>query len=62
MIIRIMVIDPMPRPGGDEVVTYQVPERSRAFELLVEMLDSRGLEWVTVDLPKRRPPVKEVKS
>ena len=54
-IIRIMVIDPRPRNAKDDTVVYQVPERSRAYELLLEMLETQGLEYVDVGtLPKRR--------
>ena len=56
MIVRVIVIDPNPRDPRDDVVVYQVPEKSRAFELLMDMLDCMKLEHVVInsDTPKRR--------
>jgi len=48
MITRIVVIDPAPRDPRDDVVVYQVPERSRAYELLITLLNSADIEWVEV--------------
>ena len=49
MIIRICVVDPNPRDPRDDVVTFQVPERSRAHELLVELLEAAGHEFITIE-------------
>lgn len=55
MIIRIMVIDPEPRDVKEDTIIYQVPEGSRAFELLTRLLDDAGIEWVDVKgIPHRR--------
>lgn len=48
MIIRIMVVDPRPRETLEDVIVYQVPEKSRAYELLVEMLSDKGLDFVEI--------------
>lgn len=55
MIIRIIAIDPRPRNAHEDIVVYQVPEHSRAHELLVELLDKEGIEWTTIELRPRRP-------
>lgn len=49
MIIRIIVVDPEPKDARDDTLVYQVPEHSRAEELLCEMLDERGIEWIKFD-------------
>ena len=49
MIVRVIVIDPKPRDPRDDVVVYQVPEKSRAHELLIDILDRVGLEHVVID-------------
>jgi hypothetical protein len=54
VITRIVVIDPCPRDPRDDVIVYQVPEKSRAHELLMEMLESQRLEHVELTSPKRR--------
>lgn len=48
MIIRIMAIDPAPRDPNCDVIVYQVPEHSRAHELLAELLDAQDIEWTTL--------------
>jgi hypothetical protein len=49
MIVRVMVVDPTPRPHSEnDVVLYQVPENSRAYELLVSMLTERKLDFCTL--------------
>lgn len=53
MIIRVCVVDPSPRDPRDDVVTFQVPERSRAYELLVEVLEAQGLEFITIESTRR---------
>lgn len=59
MIIRIIVIDPNPRDPRDDVIVYQVPEKSRAYELLVELLSARRLEFVEIQSIRK---LKEKKS
>ncbi len=54
MIIRIMVQDPAPRNPQDDIIVYQVPENSRAHELLLEMLDYRNIEYVLVESKRWR--------
>lgn len=48
MIIRIIAIDPCPRDPRDDVVVYQVPERSRAYELLILLLTDAGIEFIEI--------------
>jgi len=48
VIIRLIAVDPRPRKGEGDVVVYQVPEHSRAMELLCELLDGAKVEWVTL--------------
>ena len=55
MIIRIIVVDPLPRQGESDLVVYQVPEHSRAFELLADLLTKEGLEWTTLESKPREP-------
>lgn len=52
-IVRIIAIDPTPRDPLSDVVVWQVPEHSRAHELLVEMLNERGIDWAIVESPIR---------
>ena len=54
MITRIVVIDPCPRDPRDDVIIYQVPEKSRAHELLLEMLEARKSEHVEIFSPRRK--------
>lgn len=49
MIIRVIAIDPDPRDPRDDVIVYQVPEKSRAHELLVELLERHGIEHVEIE-------------
>lgn len=48
-VVRIIVVDPFPRAGESDLVIYQVPERSRAFEILTEILSKEGIEFVTIE-------------
>lgn len=59
MIIRVIVIDPNPRDPRDDVIVYQVPEKSRAHELLIDMLQGCHLEFVEIQSTKK---LKEKKS
>ena len=57
MIIRIVAVDPRPRKCTEDIVVYQVPEKSRSHELLVELFDREGIEWTTIESRPRRPKV-----
>ena len=46
MIIRIIAVDPRPRDPRNDTVVYQVPEHSRAAELLVELLEAAKIEYI----------------
>lgn len=48
MIVRILVVDPNPRDPNNDIVVYQVPENSRAYELLMTMLEYSGFEFTSV--------------
>lgn len=55
MIVRIVVVDP--RPGSSnpksDILVYQVPEKSREFELLSELFEQAHIEWVVIE-PNRK--------
>lgn len=53
-IIRIMVVDPEPRKPLEDVIVYQVPERSRAHELLTQLLDEAGIEYVDLKAKRKK--------
>jgi hypothetical protein len=53
MIIRILVVDPHPRDPRDDIVVYQVPEKSRAHELLLELLEDANLEYAQIDFVRK---------
>lgn len=55
MIIRIIAIDPNPREPNEDIIVYQVPEHSRAAELLISLLDGAKIEWVDIK-PLRKTP------
>lgn len=50
MITRIIVVDPK---NPNNLVVYQVPERSRAFEILIETFNTANLEWA--ELKSKQP-------
>jgi hypothetical protein len=54
-IIRLIAVDPRPRLGESDLVVYQVPEKSRAHELLVELLDAASIEHAVIETPPRTP-------
>jgi hypothetical protein len=55
-IIRVIAVDPRPRADSeDDVVVYQVPEKSRALELLEELFTEAGIEWVQMEGPTPKP-------
>ncbi len=58
MIVRLIAVDPRPRQGEGDVVVYQVPERSRAMELLCELLEDAKIEWTMLG---RASPKEELK-
>lgn len=43
-IVRLVVVDPRPRKGESDIRVYQVPEKSREMELLVELFNDAGIE------------------
>lgn len=52
-IIRVIAVDPRPRVNsGTDLVVYQVPERSREYELLLELFEREGI--VSVELESRK--------
>jgi hypothetical protein len=51
MIIRLIAVDPRPRKGESDLVVYQVPEKSRAHQLLCELLDEAKIEWAVIETP-----------
>lgn len=59
MIVRIIAVDPFPRADESDLVVYQVPERSRAYELLTELLSKEGIEFVTIDAEHNAMPAEE---
>lgn len=55
MIIRLIALDPRPRPGAKhDVVVYQVPEKSRELELMQELFDAAGIEWDIIEFNRKR--------
>jgi hypothetical protein len=62
VIIRIIAIDPSPRDPRDDVIVYQVPEHSRAHELLVALLEDAGIEHVTIESRRRQPAKKKARA
>lgn len=54
MIVRLMVVDPLPVPQRSDVLVYQVPEKSREFSLLTELFSAAGLEWTVVESKRWR--------
>ena len=49
MIVRLMVIDPMPdAKRASDVLVYQVPENSREFHLLAELFNKAALDWTVL--------------
>lgn len=49
MIIRVMAVDPRPRPNSKhDIVVYQLPEKSREFELLTELFDKARIDWTMI--------------
>ena len=53
-IIRIVALDPSPRTTACDLITWQVPENSRAYELLVEMLEARDIDYDLVTFAPRK--------
>lgn len=55
MIIRLIAVDPRPRLNESDLVVYQVPEGSRAEQLLCELLEDAKIEWTKLESPVRVP-------
>jgi hypothetical protein len=51
MIIRYIVVDP---DDNDELIVFQVPERSRSEELLKWMLEETHCEYATIQSNRRK--------
>lgn len=49
LIIKIIAVDPKPEDSDADVIVYQVPENSRAAELLLELLQDADIECGIVD-------------
>lgn len=49
MIVRLIAVDPRPRVGESDLVVYQVPEHSRAIELLQEIFSDAKIEWAMIE-------------
>lgn len=47
--IRVIAVDPRPRPGENDLRVYQVPEFSREQELLQELFTSAGIEFTVLE-------------
>lgn len=58
-VVRVIVVDPAPDKPNEDLVVYQVPERSRAHHLLQFLCDKAGLQHVTIEPPisRRRPKI-----
>lgn len=54
MIVRLIAVDPRPRPGEGDLVVYQVPENSRAHKLLEEVFAAAGIETAVIGAAPRR--------
>lgn len=60
-VVRVIAVDPFPRADESDLVIYQVPERSRAYELLTELLSKEGIEFVTIEAEHNAMPEEERK-
>jgi hypothetical protein len=58
-IIRVVVVDPQPRTPCDDIIVYQVPENSRACELLCKMLEVSEVQHVKIEPTKPKRKVKQ---
>lgn len=54
MIVRLIALDPRPRPSESDVRAYQIPEGSREMELLVELFEAARIEWAVLEGTRRR--------
>lgn len=55
MIIRIIAIDPNPRKDSKhDVLVYQVPERSREYEVLIDMFEKCRIEYTIIESHRRK--------
>lgn len=56
MIVRVVAVDRNPRPGSaHDLLVYQVPDKSREFEVLTQLFDTAKMEWTVVAAaPKAR--------
>jgi len=49
VIVRLIAVDPRPRIGDSDLVVYQIPNHSRAMELLTELFDAAKIEWTIIE-------------
>lgn len=60
MIVRIVVVDPNPKCSENDVLVFQVPEKSRQQEILTELLSEAGYDFVEIPVERKprapRPP------
>lgn len=54
MLTRIVVVDPNPPDRCNDTIVYHVPENSRAYHLLLELLQQRGIDYVEVTFPTKK--------
>jgi hypothetical protein len=54
MIIRLIAVDPHPRKGKSDLLVYQVPEKSREMEFLIELFNEAHVEYALLEAPPRR--------
>lgn len=50
-VVRVIAVDPFPRAGESDLLVYQVPENSRALELLQSLFNEKRIEWVLLERP-----------
>lgn len=55
MIIRIIAVDPRPRPNEGDLRVYQVPENSREQLFLQELFEHAGIEYAVIESTPKVP-------
>ena len=54
MIIRLIAVDPRPRLGAKtDLVVYQLPEKSREYGLLTELLNEHGIDYAVIESKRK---------
>lgn len=54
MIIRLIAVDPHPRKGKSDLLVYQVPDKSREMEFLIELFNEAHVEYALLEAPPRK--------